>query len=343
MVKADAYGHGSSWVASQLDHLPELYAFGVATLPEGQKLRTDLGGRTPIIVFSGATPFHHTAGEICQKHGLIPVISSAKDFDLFCRQGWHTKIRYHLKFDTGMHRLGIAEENWQKVIAQAQRLPAHQQPQGVLTHLAQSETPTHRFSRLQFRRVQDLRSQVDSLVNSGCRFHYANSAAIWKNREWKLQGLGHLIRPGVGLYGVPPWPKAPRSKCAPVLSFQARVIQIKTLAPGEAIGYGSSYIHPRSSLQAKRVALLGVGYADGVARLWSNRAHAWVSGRKREFVGTISMDLCAVAAGPKTKVNDWVELFGAKIDPWQQASAAGTIPYEILTSVSNRVKRIPTR
>jgi alanine racemase len=115
------------------------------------------------------------------------------------------------------------------------------------------------------------------------------------------------------------------------------VVAIHELKSGDSIGYGGTYrVEGRKSVYA---AILGAGYADGVKRSLSNQGHAWLSGKPTRFLGIVSMDLCAVECWPSTQVGEIVELLGPHVDIWAQAKAAGTIPYELFTSITDRVKR----
>lgn len=147
------------------------------------------------------------------------------------------------------------------------------------------------------------------------------------------------IRPGLSLYGISPFKSKRSIKLKTVLNLEAPVIQKRRLRRGESVGYGAHY---RSAV-TESMAVLGIGYADGIHRAWSrpgSQARVLLSGKKQAFLGPISMDLCAVRASAKVRVGDWARLWGEGIDPWKQAAEAGTIPYEILTSFSRRVQRV---
>ncbi len=340
MVKADGYGHGASWVAKLLVNLPDLYGFGVATLEEGARLRSDLGlraRRTRIVVVSGAAHWTDAKGHYCEQHGLTPVITSDADWHAFLRGGWPAKLPYELKFNTGMNRLGLGLGMARQVVKQLKTLPADQHPHGILSHLAMSEDASSALTRLQVERFRVLRSEMGSAFPSA-QFHISNSGGIWNHKDLGLSDLIDVVRPGIALYGVPPWPGAPVRGIRPALTFKAMVIATHSLKSGEAIGYGAKY--RVGSGDTEHAAILGVGYADGVSRALSRQGKVSLGGLYKPFLGVISMDLCAVACSPNTRVGEWAQLLGPSIDPWQQAQAAGTIPYELLTSLSSRVQRI---
>lgn len=341
MVKADAYGHGVDWVAGQLTGFSNLYGFGVATLEEGAELRQALGmrnRRTRIIVFSGTTPWSEEKGHFCEQFGLTPVIAGDADWQPFVRGGWAERVSYELKFNTGMNRLGLSPSMARTVVRSLEGKPAEAQPEGIFTHLAMSELPESRLSQQQLERFIALKSELAGAFPAA-QFHLANSGGIWNSKRWSLRGLTDVVRPGLALYGITPWADAPTRGLTPVMTYQASVIAVHALKPGEGIGYGATFKVPGKTSEPVYAAVLGAGYADGVKRALSNQGYAWLNGRSTRFLGMVSMDLCAVGGFASTRVGDRVELLGSHVDPWAQARAAGTIPYELLTSLSVRVQR----
>jgi alanine racemase len=123
------------------------------------------------------------------------------------------------------------------------------------------------------------------------------------------------------------------------MTFKATVMAVHALKPGESIGYGAAYKVPPKSNETVHAAILSAGYADGIPRALSNQGHAWINGRASRFLGMVSMDISAVAATAATRPGDMAEIIGPHVDLWAQARAAGTIPYELLTSLSARVQR----
>lgn len=216
MVKADAYGHGVEWVAGLLTGFQNLYGFGVATLEEGVELRQALGiraRRTRIIVFSGATPWSEQKGQLCEQYGLTPVIASDSDWQPFVRGGWAERLAYEIKFNTGMNRLGLSPSMARNIVRSLQDKPAEAQPEGIFSHLAMSELPESRLSQQQLERFIALKSELAGAFPSA-HFHLANSGGIWNAKRWSLRGLTDVVRPGLALYGIPPWADAPvRGSC----------------------------------------------------------------------------------------------------------------------------------
>ena len=335
MIKANAYGHGAVWAARTLQNEPGIYGLGVATLEEGQEVRSALPSHStlPVIVFSGAMPWSEEAGTFCEKHRLRPVIADYQDLCTFLSQGWSRKIPYDLKFNTGMNRLGMDSDCWSE-ISSLYRNHDHPPPFSVMTHLAIAESPEHKKSREQKKKLETL-FDVSRTVFPKSLFHVANSACIWNAKKWGKKAAGDLSRPGLSLYGIPPWSGAAAKGLRPVMTIRGRILQTRELPAGVTIGYGAHY----RTKKRERIGILGAGYADGLHRMLSNRGSVREGNSLRPVLGTISMDLSAVRLSKKSRAGDWVTLLGKGMDPWKQAEAAGTIPYEILTSVSNRVER----
>jgi alanine racemase len=350
MVKADAYGHGAIWAAKVLSAQPGVSSLGVATLGEGVELRNALPGsrKIAITIFSGAVPWPQGSrgdeiGQLCRKFELTPVIASIEDWRAFHagfpRKSWSLQIPFELKFNTGMNRLGIELKHLQEIRADLLQLSRKGIfPKGILSHLAVGEDSSHACSRLQRERFEVICSELSGILPDSVDFHLANSAASLGARKWKLAGLTRRVRPGISLYGIPP-ENAPRSHgLQQVLTLEAPVILIRKLEAGEPVGYGARY----RTQGREHVAVLGIGYGEGIHRAWSNPksgARVLLRGKLRPFLGPISMDMCAVGASANVKRGDWARFWGEGIDPYTQAGAAGTIPYEVLTSLTRRVQR----
>jgi alanine racemase len=351
MIKADAYGHGAVWAARLLSSQPGVSALGVATFGEAVEVREALPANrtTSIIVFSGAVPWPSGSrgeelGQMCKNFDLTPVIASIEDWRSFHsgfpKKSWSMRIPFELKFNTGMNRLGIGLEDLNEVRADLVELARRGIfPRGVLSHLAVGEDAGHGCSRNQRTRFEHLVSVLSGVLPDSVDFHLANSAASLGARSWKLAGLTRRIRPGLSLYGIPPQGAAKSHGLRPVLTLEAPVILLRELAPGEPVGYGARY----RTRRRERVAVLGIGYGEGIHRAWSapkSPARVLLGGKLQPFLGPISMDMCAVGASARVNRGDWARLWGEGIDPHAQAAAAGTIPYEVLTSLTRRVQRI---
>ena len=330
MVKANAYGHGIIEVSKALCDEKSLYALGVATIGEGLALRASgiTSEDSSIIVFSEATALNEERIQLLDQFQLTPVISSLEDLRfLLSRQ---EKIPYHLKFNTGMNRLGIAMSDLgitTKLITESGMIP-----EGVMTHLATSENPKHPLSKKQKENWITIRNTFKN-ISPHILTHFANSGAIAEKKFWNTETLTDIIRPGISLYGISAKPGAtPRGlDLKPALRLQAQVLNSRLLKPKDSVGYGTTY-------QAKTshpMAVIGLGYADGIHRILSRNSFGGL-----EILGTISMDMIAVRTSRVLKPGSMIEVLGPKSNWWKEAQKASTIPYEILTSLSDRVKRV---
>ncbi len=353
MVKANAYGHGVVAVVRALRGQKDCFGFGVATLAEGAVVREALAGsraqRQPIIVFSESSPWSEEKGAFCLRHGLTPVISSTPDWLGFCKRGWSKKLSYHLEFNTGLNRFGI---DWAEAHEVVRDLRLQPPPQGVFSHLAMADHPQSALSRAQVVRFRAVRQQFLG-AEVATRFHLGNSAAIWNHEAFALGELTTLVRPGLALYGIPPWRGAAPRGLEPVLTLEAPIVQMQRVLPGESVGYGGTY--QVLGVRAARIGIVGAGYGDGIHRALGNRGFVVPQpspslgvglGRRAArvkplpMVGRVSMDLLAILCGARQKVGDWVQLLGPQVDAWELAQAADTIPYELFTALAPRVRRV---
>ncbi len=328
MVKADAYGHGAAFAARTLLREKGLHAFGVASFREAVELRLSLGDSlVPVIVFSDSAPWTPEHSSLCIRYRLEPVLSEIESLLHFQSLKESRKVPYHVELNTGMNRLGIPVDSLGCV-----QLP----PESVFTHLADADSPRSALTRTQIKRFES------ALPGIRARFprallHFANSATIWNHREFPLLREMDLARPGLSLYGIRPFQKAREDGLKRVMRFSSRVLNRIHLEPGDRVGYGGTYVC--KSKTGEWVGVIGAGYADGVFRSLSNSGFA-VQGRKKlPFIGRVSMDLSAVRIPSSVRVGDELVLWGDEVDPYEQAGAAGTIPYEITTRIGSRVER----
>jgi alanine racemase len=341
MIKADAYGHGASWVARILARSPGLYGFGVATLEEGLEVRKALDTlkqKARVVVISGATPFTIAQGQFCEKYFLTATITREEDWALFFREGFAQRIPYELKFNTGMNRLGMQPGFAKQIAKTLKDRPRVEHPSGVLSHFAAGENPADKLTQAQLQAFREIRSDLSSALPS-THFHLANSSGIWNAKDLDLKNLTDVVRPGLSLYGVPPWKGAPARGLQPVMTLQAPVIATHRLKAGDRVGYGGTFRVEEPTY----IAILAMGYADGLRRnlggVGKPAGHVLLNGVVQPLIGIVSMDMCAVSSTQKTKVGDWAQILGPGIDPWLQASEAGTVPYEMFTGISARVPR----
>lgn len=341
MLKANAYGHGDVWCASTLLDEKGLEGFGIATLEEGVRLRKELGAKAAelkLLVFSGACLWSDSKGQLCEKFKLTPVLSSIQDWERFVAGGWYKRLSYELKWNTGMNRLGIPWEEKSRVRERIARDFPDYAPVGLCSHYAESEKPDSPLTRKQTERFKAIASELSSLREK-MSIHMGNSAAIWNLRKLGLHKFSDRVRPGVSIYGIPPWPKAPARALTPVMTWEALLIQTQATKRGDRIGYGGRY---KVSEAREKIGILSVGYADGLHRALSQKGQVSLNQKILPVIGTVSMDLTAVRL-PKNYTDEGslqvVELIGKKVTAWKQAELAGTIPYEIFTRIGDRVAR----
>lgn len=313
VVKADAYGLGAGPVARRL-WAEGARRFFVARANEGRALRRALGVQRPaeIYVLDGAAPGRaglFSGGE------LRPVLNSPEQVAAW-RAAGGGPCAVHI--DTGMNRLGLRPEE--------AGLAADLAPAIVLSHLACTDEPANPMNR----RQRDLFAEA-SRAFPGARLCLANSGGVFLGPDYAFD----LVRPGVSLFGGGPEGR-PDPRLRAVATFEADVLQVREAAAGESVGYGAAH----GLVADTRIAVVGAGYADGVPRSSSPRGQVWLAGRRRPIVGRISMDSLAVDAGDAAvRAGDRVELFGPRLPLDEAAAAAGTIAYELLTSVGGRVER----
>jgi alanine racemase len=335
MIKANAYGHGVKEIAASLIANPSiqktLYGFGVATVEEALEFRTLIRNPIPLLLFAGSAPLNEEKLQAFRKFKITPVISSLEDLKFYLNAFKNKKAApYQIKFNTGMNRLGISMSEIQMVKKLIMKSKAA--PSGILSHLANGESPNHKVSLQQLNAFRILRREFSAFEDK-CIFHLGNSSGIWNSNAFDLKNLTQVVRPGLSLYGVRPWRSAPSRGLLPVMHFQAKVLQIHTLEKNDCVGYGSTYPIRKNGSQ---IALLGAGYADGVPRLFSNA----VLSSFGKVAGIVSMDLMAISLESKninTRTGDWINIWPK--DMYEASGIAKTIPYELFTGIGKRVQR----
>lgn len=335
IIKANAYGHGIVRVGQYLDAMDEVDAFGVAIPEEGVQLRQN-GVKKPILILGATDPQH--VSEIV-RHSLSPAVFLPELLPLLeaesKRQGKRTSI--HIKLDTGMRRIGIPTEKELVDFLDILRTCDHLTVSGVFTHFAKSESDPA-FTALQADRFARM---VHIIRKCGYQptVHAANSAAILLHPAYQYD----MVRLGIALYGSHPDPAlTPGSSLRPVMRWVSGVTNLKTIEAGEGVSYGLRFVAKRES----RIATLPVGYGDGYKRAMTNNAMVLIGGMRCPQVGTICMDqiMVDVTDVPNVQIGDEAVLLGEqgseRITADELAAWAGTISYEILLSVSERVPRI---
>jgi alanine racemase len=328
MVKAFSYGSGDVEVARLLQYQNVDY-LAVAVADEGVELRK-AGIEIPIVVMN---PEEHSFQNIID-YRLEPNIYSShllKDFEKTVIQNATQNFPVHLKIDTGMNRLGFKTrqeiENVVSEISSGSQLKIR----SVFSHLAASDNPDFdTFTQEQFNCFEILSEKITRAFPYKIDRHILNSAGIERFPEKQFE----MVRLGIGLYGI----SATGLPLQNISTFKSTVSQVKKVSPGETIGYGRKGKIDRES----EIAIVPVGYADGLDRKLSNgTGQARVNGQRVPITGTICMDMLMLdVTGKNVSAGDEVEFFGPHLSVSEVAEKAGTIPYEILTGISQRVKRV---
>ena len=338
IVKADAYGHGAGRVAGLLEQLGCAY-LGVACIDEALALRED-GITLPILVMGYTSP--QLTAELLD-NDLTQTIYSADMADAYSKQAVLAGklLKTHLKVDTGMGRLGFTcgrgrdpEADMLCVLA----LPGLSY-EGIYTHFAVSDVRGDLFTNQQFDVFRDLVERLED--KSGRQFlikHCANSGAMI-NCDWSYFDM---VRPGLSLYGHYPGKDTGGLELKPAMELKTRIAQVKDYNAGDTVSYGRTF----TVTEKRRLAVITIGYADGLFRTLSGKVDVLVRGRRTRQVGRICMDMCMIDVSdiPDAEIGDVVTIFGrdgkAFISVEELAESAGTVSYELLCAVSPRVPRV---
>lgn len=321
MVKANGYGLGAVEVARALESV-DPWGFGVASPAEGEALRAAGIGR-PILV---VTPLQSQAIGEHLRLDLRPSIG-----DVSALEGWiaQSSRPFHVEIDSGMSRAGVRWDDRPSLNRLASVLDKAPGWEGVFTHFHSAESdPDSTIQQWErFHGVLSGFSRRPSLI------HAANSAAALEGRSF----AGDLVRPGIFLYGG----AAGRVEPKPVAALRARVVAVRSISPGETVGYGAVWHADRPTT----IATIAIGYADGFPRsaplgyVPSTPREIELNGRISRLVGRVTMDMCMVDAEGSVNIGDVATVFGGQIPLDRQAGAAGTISYEMLTRLGPRVAR----
>jgi alanine racemase len=310
VVKANAYGLGLAQVTKAL-YAEGARIFFVATVEEGAELRSILGKKPDIYVFSG-----HMVGdtELIKNYNLIPLINSIEQLSR------HSKLLREKKFgvqlDTGMNRLGMEPMEWESV----KELALSLNPVLIMSHLACADDPNHKMNSKQLDIFLTLTNKIN--INKSL----AATGGILLGPEYHFD----LTRPGIGIYGC-----SPMQDCLPVLKIDIPVIQIRNIESGETVGYGNTWTSPCK----KKIATISAGYADGLFRAIGKKAKLYFEEISCPIVGRISMDLIGVDITSLKVDPVRLELINSQQTVDNIAEGAETIGYEFLTSLGNRYSR----
>lgn len=330
MVKASAYGSGSVEVAKLLESQKVDY-LGVAYADEGVELRK-AGIQLPILVLN---PEAATFDDLLEFQ-LEPEIYSLSQLDQFLNflKTVTTSTVIHLKLDTGMHRLGFEEADLDDLLPLLKNTP-QVKVRSIFSHLAASEAIPHdEFTNEQVDRFAKLSEKIIAALGYRPLRHILNSSGIIRFPQYQFE----MVRLGIGLYGIDSTQEL-QEKLQVVNTLKASISQIKTIPKGETIGYGRSGKPNKIS----RIATISLGYADGLLRAAGNGAYqVLIEGQKAPIIGNVCMDMCMIDIShiPKAEVGAEVIIFGKELPVQELSTALHTIPYEVFTNISGRVKRV---
>jgi alanine racemase len=310
VVKADGYGLGAAPVARRLAR-EGARRFFVAVAEEGAVLRKALGEGPEICVFSG-----HMARDaaILAEAGLTPMLNSPEQ--LTRHRTTLPGAPYGVQLDSGMNRLGMEPADWAGLRSDAEAGPLRL----VMSHLACADAPDHPANAAQ------LKTFVEMTAGVSAPRSLSATGGILLGRDYHFD----VTRPGIGLYGGLPFAAA-----SAVVRLSLPVIQVRDLAPGETVGYGCTFTATRPT----RIATVSAGYADGLIRAMSGKARLWAGETPCPLAGRVSMDLLTVDVTDLAEVPDALDILGPHQGVDALAEAAGTIGYEILTSLGPRYAR----
>ncbi len=340
VVKADGYGHDAKLVsdyaikggASQL---------GVATLNEGIKLRSS-GVKKPILILGNLYTKRDLT--ICFKNDLMPTISSLREC-LICNnigKQFGLKFLLHLKVDTGMSRLGF---EYSKFVQQFEKIKSFENIliEGIYSHLSSADEANaldpKSITQLQKLKFNEMLKQINFDRNNEIKIHLANSAGMLINKDFHF----HMVRVGLSMYGYSPLDKIDKNlSLKPALFLKAKVAFIRTIDPGVGVSYGGKFVSHRKT----NLAVLSIGYADGVPRNLSGKINVIHNDKLYPQVGSITMDqmMVDITGSSEIKVGSTMVLLGSDgdktISPLEWARKSNTIAWEILCSFKNRLPRV---
>jgi len=328
MVKAFAYGSGSAEIATLLEYNRVSY-LAVAYTDEGVELR-NAGVLLPVMVMNPDPSSY----DIMIRYNLEPEIfsfSSLKTFRESASRHGLCQYPVHIKIDTGMHRLGFLPSETDN-LAMALKEADCLRVASVFSHLAGSEDPElDIFTHHQAQLFEEVTTRIRLVLGYSFLRHLLNTSGIIRFPQYQYE----MVRPGIGIYGAGNFEGI---DLRPAGRFRTEISQVKVIPPGEPVGYGCASVSEKMRI----IAILPVGYADGLnRRLGNGKGTVWIRGSRYPLIGNICMDMCMVdITGSEIEEGDEAEIFGTNISISEVAGLCGTIPYEILTSIPGRVKRI---
>lgn len=326
IIKANAYGHGIEQVALALK---EADAFGVARIEEAIQLR-DAGIKTNILLLEGFTS--EAELELVQEYNLDCVVHNEKQLELLEQASDKTSakvISVTLKIDSGMHRLGFHPDDVKLAHQRLEQCECVKHPLTCMTHLANADDKHDDKSLKQielfYQSIENLNIPEISIANSAGILGWPQSHATW-------------VRPGIMLYGVSPFLNGTASdqNLKPVMTLSSRIIAVKEIRKGEAIGYGGTYVCEKNT----KIGIVAIGYGDGYPRHAKTGTPVLVNNKRCSLLGRVSMDMICVDLSEQenARINDPVILWGEGLPIEEIADSADTIAYELLCGITKRVQ-----
>lgn len=321
VVKADAYGHGLQLLQPAFD---EADGLALVEFDKALQLRASGWGRR-ILMLEGA--FDYADTQAAASAGLDLVVHEARQIDWIEKLGGSASLRVHLKLNTGMNRLGFPpsefRDAWQRL-----RCLTQVSSTTLITHFANADVAGGASQAIDlFDRVTTGMEGERSLCNSAALFLCESAHHNW-------------VRPGIMLYGASPLSNRSADSLGlrPVMRFESRLISVQRIGPGDAVGYGSTFVAQRPMV----IGTVACGYADGYPRHAPTGTPIAVAGVRTQTLGRVSMDMLAVDLGPvpDARLGSPVELWGAQVAVDEVAASAGTIGYELTCAIAPRVSRI---
>ncbi|AAC07650.1 alanine racemase [Aquifex aeolicus] len=306
VIKADAYGIGSIQMAKILEPIEEVDAFAVACVEEGVELRK-MGIKKEILILGGVLK---DEVPLVEEYFLTPVVSDIEHL----RAIGNRDIKFHVKYDTGMGRLGFLNE-----VIHDPRV------EGIMSHL--SSPADEEFSKLQIKKFEEIVKKYTKVE----KIHMESSAGV----VYRVPFTTH-IRVGLAMYGEKPLKNYPVD-IKPALTLKAKLISVKELPENYPVSYSRTYVTKKKT----KTGVVAFGYADGLMKTLSNRSYLLYKGEKLPIFGNITMDMTIVdLKNTDAKVGDWVYVVNEERTFTELAREAGTIPYELMCNLSKRIKRV---
>ncbi len=324
VVKADAYGHGSVIVSKNIENLDFIEGFCVATPIEGKELREE-GINKKILVLGG---LFKEEVDIYNLYNLTPVVY---DFTQIENAKFLKNNNIHIKFDTGMGRLGFCKGDIENIKKHLDYFNV----EGVLSHFPSADTN----KELTNNQILMLKYILDNLNINPKYIHTQNSTGLVYKCDFC-----NTVRVGIAMYGEKPSEDFPID-LKQIMTVKAKIISVKNIKKGSSISYNGTFIADRDM----KIAVVAFGYADGMPRLLSNKGYVLYKGKKAKIVGNVTMDMTIIDVTDfeDVKVGDYVTVFGydnnEKISFKEVADMVGTIPYEIMCGISKRVLRFEVK